>query len=188
MIGHHSIKSILVDLIRWNRQLFLSHCLSSLTDTTKADNIFVDVPEAFSLDTLAGISQSLVIEMIEESRIFLQLINILLYHNRPDYILFTISKKLLYDYSWLLFYMDKVYSSFVTVSPEIIFCSLITRHFDLDMPENLFIFFKTKLINKHRNVAMLSNSNSFLSNFEFVIHKFYGMHNMSAIFSEYVFR
>lgn len=187
MIGHHSIKSILVGLIRWNRQLFLSHCLSSLTDTTKADNIFVDVPETFSLDTLAGISQSLVIEMIEESRIFLQLINISLHHNRPDYILFTISEKLLYDSSWLLFNMDKVHSSFVTVSPEIIFCSLITRHFDLDMPENLFMFFKTKLVNEHRNVAMLSNSNNLLSHFEFVIHKFYDIHNMPAIFSEHGF-
>jgi hypothetical protein len=39
MISHYSMQSFFVGIIKWNGQLFLSHCLRYLTDTTKVEII-----------------------------------------------------------------------------------------------------------------------------------------------------
>jgi len=40
MISHYSMQSFYIGFIKWIGQLFLAHCLRSLTDTTKVEIIF----------------------------------------------------------------------------------------------------------------------------------------------------
>jgi hypothetical protein len=187
MIGNHFIKSFFIGINRWNTQLFHSHCLNYFTDTTKAQSIFIHISDFLSVDKSAAISQSLVTEVIDKVCTFLQAINILLHHNMADSLLPPIYKKLLYDCCWLICFMDKLYLLFIMITPEIVCFSLITCHFDLDMPQSSFVFFEIKLSNENRNVAMLPNVNSLLSHFELVINRLYVPHNMPAIFSEHGF-
>lgn len=186
MISHNSIMSIFVDIIRWNRQPFFSHCLSSLTDTTKGDNNFSFIFDNNLLDKLATIAHSLVIEMIDKALTPPQGISILKYHNLAISSLIAISKEILYA-RWLLFVMIKIHRLFVMVSIDVICCSLITHYFDLNMPESLFVFFKTKLIKKARNVALFSNRNRLLHHFEFVVNGLHETHIMPATLSEHGF-
>lgn len=191
MISHNSIMSIFVDIIRWNRQLFFSHCLSSLTDTTKGDKNFSFIFDNNLLDKLATIAHSLVIEMIDKALTPPKGISILMYHNLAIYSLIAISKEILYA-RWLLFVMIKIHRLFVVVSIDDIYCSLITQYFDLNMPDlnmpdSLFVFFKTKLIKKARNVALVSNRNRLLHHFEFVVNGLHETHIMPATLSEHGF-
>jgi hypothetical protein len=188
MISYHSIKSIFFGIIKWNRQQLLSHCHSSLTDTNQKEISSCNFFDNILPYKLATIAQSFDIVMIDKTRTLPQEISIFIYYNECNYSLLFDSKKKSCDSHWPLFVTDKIYKLAVITLPKIIGCGLITRHFDLNITESLIMFFKTELIKKSRNVAMLLNKNRLFPHFDFVIYALHVTHNIPATLSEHEFR
>ncbi len=187
MISHYYIKSISVNINRWNRQLFFFYSLSSLTETTIREIIFGYFSDNILPVKSAANPQFFGIETIDKTRNPRQAIGILMCYNSPSYSLLTNSIKQFYYSYWLLFTMDKIFSLVVTKLPEIIRCGVILRHFDLNMPRKLFMFYKTELIKKSSNIAMLSNSDRLFPHIEFVVNGLNVIHILSATLSDYRF-
>ena len=187
MISHYYIKSMSVDIISWNRQLFFFYSLSSLTKTTIRKINFGYFSENILPVKSAANAQFFGIETIDKTRNPQQAIGSLMCYNSPSYTLLTNSIKQFYDSYWLLFAMDKIFSLVVTILPEIIRCGVTLRHFDLNMPRKLFMFYKTALIKKSSNIAMLSNSDRLLPHIEFVVNGLNVTHILSATLSDHRF-
>ena len=126
--------------------------------------------------------------MIDKSRTTPRAICMLIYQNSSDYSLLINFSKILYDSYWSLFIMDTIYRLFNIALPEIICYGQISRNLELNMPESLFMFFKTELIQKSHNVAMLSNSYRLFPKFEFVVNGLNITHYILAILVEQGFR
>jgi hypothetical protein len=188
MISHYSIKSIFFGIIKSNRQQFLFHYHSSLTDTNQKEISFDNFFDNILPYKLATIAQSFGIAIIDKARTLPQKISIFIYYNNSNYSLLFDSKKKLCDSHWPLFVIDKIYKLTVITLPKIIGCGLIIRHFDLNITESLIMFFKTELIKKSRNVAMLLSKNRLFPHFDFVIYALHVTHTISATLSEHEFR
>ena len=148
MISYYSIKSLFFGIIKSNRQQFLFHCHSSLTDTNQKEISFDNFFDNILPYKLATIAQSFGIAIIDKLRTLPQEISFFIYCNNCNYSLLFDSKRKQCDSHWPLFVIDKIYKLTVIILPKIIGCGLIIRHFDLNITESLIMFFKTELIKK----------------------------------------
>jgi len=126
--------------------------------------------------------------MIDKSRTTPRATSILMYQNSSDYSLLISFRKILYDSYWPFFVMVNIYRLFAKVSTDIIGYGQISQNLELNMSESLFVFFKTELIMKLHNVAMLANSIRLFPNFEFVVNGLNVTHYKPVTLVEYGFR
>jgi hypothetical protein len=126
--------------------------------------------------------------MIDKSSTTPRETSILMYQNKSDYSLLTSFIEIIYDSYWPFFDMVAIYRLFAKVSTNIIGYGQISRNLELTMSESLFVFFKTELIMKLHNVAMLANSIRLFPNFEFVVNGLNVTHYKPATLVEYGFR
>jgi len=185
---NHSSKSIFVGITSWNSQLFLPHCLRSLIETTRGQDISICVLDNNSTDDSVAIARSFGVEVIQIGCTQPQALSMLINHSRADYTLLIHSDVILLDSRWPSLCIDKINASVVLVSPEDIGCGPMTRPFGLNMPESSFMFFDTKLIKKCRHLVMLPNRNNFFPRFEFYFNGPHLTHNIPAILSRYGLR
>jgi len=188
MIMHHSGKSIFVGITSWNSQLFLPHCLRSLQETTKGQDISICVLDNNSIDDSVSIARSFGVEVIQMGCTQPQALSFLINYSRADYTLLIHSDVILIDSRWPSLCIEKINGSVVLVSPEDIGCGPMTRPFGLNMPESSFMFFDTKRIKKCRHLKIFPTRNRPFPYCELDFNGNHVTHNIPATLSRHGFR
>jgi glycosyltransferase involved in cell wall biosynthesis len=188
MIMNYSTNSIFVGITSWNSQLFLPHCLRSLIETTKGQNVSICVLDNNSTDDSVAIAQAFGVEVIQMGCTQPQALSFLINHSKADYTLLIHSDVILVDPRWPLLCMDKIEGKVVLVSPEDIGCGPMTRPFGINKPESSFMFFNTKLIKKCRKIIMRPSRNRIFPQYEFDFNGSHVTHNIPAILSRHGYR
>ena len=188
MMMHHSSKSIFVGITSWNSQLFLPHCIRSLQETARGQDISICVLDNNSIDDSVAIAHSFGVEVIQMGCTQPQALSFMINYSRADYTLLIHSDVILLDSRWPSLCMEKINGSVVLVSPEDIGCGPMTRPFGFNMPESSFMFFDTKLIKKCRHLKMFPTRNKPFPHFEFDFNGSHVTHNIPHILSRHGFR
>jgi glycosyltransferase involved in cell wall biosynthesis len=184
----YSTKSIFIGITSWNSQLFLPHCLRSLMETTKEQDVSICVLDNNSTDDSVAIANSFGVEVIKMGCTQPQALSFLINYSRADYTLLIHSDVVLIDPRWPLLCMDKINELVVMVSPEDIGCGPMTRPFGINMPESSFMFFNTQKIKKCRRFVLFPTRNRFFPHYEFDFNGQHVTHNIPTTLSRHGLR
>jgi glycosyltransferase involved in cell wall biosynthesis len=185
---NHLSRSIFVGITSWNSQLFLPHCLRSLTETTQGQDISICVVDNNSTDDSVAVARSFGVEVIQMVCTQPQALSFFINRSRADYTLLIHADVILIDPRWPSLCMDKINESVVLVSPEDIGCRPMTRPFGLNKPESSFMFFTTKLIKQCRHLVLFPTRKSFIPRYEFDFNGHHLTHDIPATLSRHGFR
>ena len=185
---NHLSRSIFVGITSWNSQLFLPHCLRSLTETTQGQDISICVVDNNSTDDSVAVARSFGVEVIQMVCTQPQALSFFINRSRADYTLLIHADVILIDPRWPSLCMDKINESVVLVSPEDIGCRPMTRPFGLNKPESSFMFFNTKLIKQCRHLVLFPTRKSFIPRYEFDFNGHHLTHDIPATLSRNGFR
>jgi glycosyltransferase involved in cell wall biosynthesis len=185
---NHLSKSIFVGITSWNSQLFLPHCLRSLTETTQVQDISICVLDNNSIDDSAAIARSFGVEVIQMSCTQPQALSFLINRSRADYTLLIHADVILIDPRWPSLCIDKINESVALVSPMDIGCGPMTPPFGLNKSESSFMFFNTKLIKQCRHLVLFPTRNSFFPRYEFDFNAYHVTRDIPATLSRHGFR
>lgn len=136
-------QDLFVGVTTWNSELFLEHCLRSITKTTDGLAISIGVVDNMSTDRSVEIARDLGARVHQEHCSQAIALNRLLSMSQARHTLLIHSDVILLSNHWYPICSRRLTGNVALVSPEDIGCGPLTRPYGAGKPESCFMMYDT---------------------------------------------